>query len=242
MHAVVFYAVGRVPWAATELQPSTKPMAVWLDERALRDRPPKPEPPPDPPAEPPPAEQPPATAAVPPPEPVPAPEESPPRPRAVAPTPPPAERAAESAEEPRPPPETVAPPAPAPRIDWEKQRRDAARAVLEDREREGEYLTFSLEDIEEPEVQKVDPAPKPMVTDNCVITSNKWARMAAMMIGRCVREARGDLFADAMPLYMKARPVCTETQPESPGAVTSTGEVISTVKCELVAEEEEEAE
>jgi hypothetical protein len=181
--------------------------------------------------------------ARPPPEPRPAPPpiESPPAPERA-----PAERRA-SAEprdsaEPRarsPASTDAPPPATLPDVDWEKERRDAVRDVLEQRAHEREYLTFSLEDlVEEPEPE--EPVLPPLTVDNCVIVKGKLQRFAALMMGRCVREARGDLFAAIKPAYLRAHPVCVETRPDNPGSFLSDGRRISTVKCELVANEEAE--
>jgi hypothetical protein len=126
-----------------------------------------------------------------------------------------------------------------PEVDWEKERRDAIESVLEERARGREPLTFSRDDvIEEPE--PIEPALPPLVVNNCVIVKNRLQRFAALMTGRCVREARSDLFALIKPEYLKRHPVCIETRPESPGSFLSDGTVISTVKCELVADDDAE--
>lgn len=123
-----------------------------------------------------------------------------------------------------------------PEVDWEKERRDAIESVLEERGQGREPLTFSRDDVIE-ELEPVEPALPPLVVDNCVIVKSKLQRFAALMTGRCVREARGDLFALIKPEYLKGRPVCVETRPESPGSFLADGTPISTVKCELVADE-----
>lgn len=227
LHSVLLFAASRSPWPMPASE--SGPPIVWLEARAVL--PPRnilPEPTPEPPPEPaeietppPPTPEPPATA------------ETPTEPEDQAPT------AESSAPEPSRPPEQQGVQEPTkPRIDWNLERRRAIASVLEEQERNGDYHTFSLDDVEEPEPQKIEPAPKPMVTDNCVIATNRFARFAAMMIGRCVREPNGDLFADAKPAYLDLEPVCRETRPESPGSVTSDGRVLSTVKCELVSEQE----
>jgi hypothetical protein len=124
-----------------------------------------------------------------------------------------------------------------PEVDWEKERRNAIESVLEERAHARQPLTFSRDDvIEEPE--PIEPSLPPLVVDHCVIVKNKLQRFAALMTGRCVREARGDLFALIKPQYLKSHPVCVETRPESPGSFLSDGTMISTVKCELVADED----
>lgn len=231
LHSVLLYAASRSPWPTPASL--NGPPIVWLEARAVV--PPRqilPEPPPDLPPESPPPE--PAEAPPPPKVEPPAAAESPPEPEQAPVT------ESAGAEPPRPAEESDLREPTRPRIDWNLERRRAITSVLEEHERAGDYRTFSLEDIEEPEPQKIEPAPKPMVTDNCVIATNRFARFAAMMIGRCVREPNGDLFADAKPAYLNLKPVCRETRPESPGSVTSDGRVLSTVKCELVPEEGEE--
>ena len=228
IHAVVIVAVSRVPWAVSELARPSPTLSVWLQTMGT----PQPRAPgatefPDErvpevvPRAPAPAERPPEPARE---KPAPQPE---PAPAVAAPT--------ETAPSPQ------AERAPRPDIDWDEERRRAVRGVIENRERERGYRAFSPDDIaprkREPDVE---PAPPPMVVDDCVITTSKVKRMMMMMIGRCVRGPRGDLFADIKPFYLKARPVCAETRPEAPGAVTSTGEVISTVKCELVVDQEQD--
>ena len=74
------------------------------------------------------------------------------------------------------------------------------------------------------------------MTEHCAVFKNRFQAMLLGMVGMCVRDARDDLFADARPAYLDEKPVCRETRPDSPGAVASDGRVISTVKCDLVAE------
>jgi hypothetical protein len=243
LHAAVFYAVGLVPWAASDIpQPAVpRTRVVWLEqafapipqESALDPsearaaiEPARPSTEPrleeraanvDPPAsEPKTRERVTAPIAV---------EPSARSTEATAPARDPEDRsAAETA-------------SPVPEVDWDKERQDAVRDVLEQRARERTYLTFSLEDlVEEPEPS--DPVPLPLVVDNCVIVKGRLQRFAALMMGRCVREARADLFAAIKPGYLKAHPVCIETRPDNPGSFLSDGRQISTVKCELVANEE----
>jgi hypothetical protein len=251
LHAAAFYAIGLVPWAASEIPEPQPPQreVFWLDQAlpipAAKSLDPadtasaRTEP-----------------ASEPAPEPTPAPErtESPaPQPltRAPPPSPPPREVPAAPSASPiaatapvpvadersptAPAPESPAPP---PEVDWEKERHDAVRDVLEGRATQREYLTFSIDDLVE-EPKPVDPLPLPLVVDNCVIVKGRLARFAALMMGRCVREARADLFAAIKPAYLKARPVCIETRPDNPGSFLSDGREISTVKCELVAVDDE---
>jgi len=136
--------------------------------------------------------------------------------------------------EPTPPVQT----APAPRIDWDKQRQAAVRDTVENPR--GRYKTLSLSDLPErkPEPLPIEPAPKAM-TARCVIFKNRFQAALLGMVGICVRDAQGSLFADAQPPYVDEHPVCRETRPDSPGAVASDGRVISTVKCDLVADDDD---
>jgi hypothetical protein len=245
LHAGVFYAIGRVPWAASEIpQPIASPphQIVWLedwrrpnpDQRALdaveesaraADNQPSEVPPPE------------RTANVTPPARLPA----APKPVTVPSEPataPVRERVEPSVESNASSEETSPPASTLPEVDWEKERHDAVRDVLEQRSRQREYLTFSLDDvIEEPE--PVEPVLPPLMVDNCVIVKGKLQRFAALMMGRCVREARSDLFASIKPAYLRAHPVCVETRPDNPGSFLSDGTQISTVKCELVVDDEQ---
>jgi len=162
--------------------------------------------------------------------------------------PPPRRRPAAATVEPKPRADAPTAPSPAdqpkaasvPEVDWEKERHDAVHDVLEQRASRREYLTFSLDDLVKPEPEP-DPFASvlpPLVVDHCLIVKGKLQRFAALMTGRCVREARGDLFAAIKPAYLKAHPVCIETRPDSPGSFLSDGTQISTVKCELVAGEQ----
>jgi hypothetical protein len=258
LHGAVLYAVTRVPWSAMSALPrAPAPVSrvVWL-----REPPPKPplsEPTLDPAVESGGAEAGTAVAVVHPPIPelpirpdLPPPPRSAPeprRPRAGSEATPPS-RTAPRADRIAPPSETE--PAATetetessgrdgralPEVDWEKERRDAIDSVLEERALRRGPRTFSLDDvIEEPE--PAEPVLPPLVVDHCVIVKSKLQRFAALMTGRCVREARGDLFALIKPPYLKSRPICVETRPEAPGSFLADGTPISTVKCELVADE-----
>jgi hypothetical protein len=126
---------------------------------------------------------------------------------------------------------------PRPQVDWEKERRDAVRSVIAERQGPRHYLAFSLAERANETPAPIEPAPAPFV-DDCVIAQGRLQVFMAQMMGRCVREARGDLFAAIMPDYLTTRPVCVETHPDSPGSVLRDGTEISTVKCELVARTE----
>jgi len=124
-----------------------------------------------------------------------------------------------------------------PLLDWEKERHDAVASVIAERANSRHYVTFSADDLVKEALAPPEPVPPPFV-DDCVIAHGRMQVFMARMMGRCVREARGDLFAAIMPEYLTTRPVCAETHPDSPGSVLSDGTEISTVKCELVARAE----
>jgi len=230
--------MARVPWAASELSTPARPPSriLWLGElpRPLLDANPvsrEPSAPPElanatPPSTPRPAVPPPRRRA--------SPQAPTPAVRPEPPAPAPAveddlEPPAAAAEQSRRPPEEV---------DWEKERHDAVASVIEERARRRAYLTFSLDDVFK-EPKPIEPVLPPLVVDHCVVYKNKLQRFAALMTGRCVREARGDLFALLKPTYLKSHPVCIETRPQAPGSFLSDGTEVSTVKCELVANEDE---
>lgn len=232
LHAVVVLGAARMDWS-TAVSPAVAPTisVVWLESR-----PPQPElvealpPTAEPAMEPPIVEEPPE------PPPKPAPIDEQPEPEA-APAEPARSAVAEEASEAAP-----APPAPRPQIDWEAERRRAAASVIEERGSET-YRSFSTEDLPErkPAGDATPPTPiAEVMDDGCVIAKNRFERMMMMMLGRCVREARGDLFADAMPSYLTKRPVCVETRPEGVPAVESaSGREYPTVKCRMEDPDEE---
>jgi hypothetical protein len=242
LHGAAFYAIGVVPWAASEMPepPAPQNRVVWVkDWPPPRDSQPPEERALDP------------TGAAARPE-VAAEASSTPPPRTANVAPPPRKPPTPPIEpQPAPRPESpqrdagaaanssdgAGPASTVPKVDWEKERHDAVREVLNERAQQREYLTFTLDDLV-PKPEPVDPVPPPLVVDNCVVVTGKLQRFAALMMGRCVREARGDLFAAIKPAYLKTHPVCIETRPENPGSFLSDGRQISTVKCELVANDE----
>jgi outer membrane biosynthesis protein TonB len=239
LHAGAIYAVTRVPWHVSHVPPLPPPTAVvWMRELP----PPKavvPEPEPEP--EPAPA----ISTAPPPVEPapdLPSPAVEPPTER---PPPSPPRRTARRA--PAPPPEQPVPqpaeapaPQPPPVIDWEKERRAAIRDMIENPQRG--FRTFSPDDLPERKLQPlpIEPAP-PAMTERCAVFKNRFQAMMLAMVGKCVRDARDDLFVDARPAYLDEKPRCRETRPDSPGALASDGRIISTVKCELVPKDADDA-
>src|SRR5262249_8890345 len=129
-----------------------------------------------------------------------------------------------------------APPSSRPPVDWEQERRKAIASIIAERLSPQHYVTFSADDFIPPPAQ-IEPVPPPFV-DDCVIAQGKLQTFMAQMMGRCVRDARGDLFASIMPEYRTTVPRCAETHPDSPGSVLADGTEISTVKCTLVARAE----
>ena len=127
----------------------------------------------------------------------------------------------------------------APIIDWEKERRSAASRVLEERSLEESYRTFSLDDIPEDDHGLEERSPPTAIAEAvenpCAIATGRLQRFAMMMIGRCVREARGDLFADIKPGYLTMRPICAESAPEQPALAAERSREFPTVKCRMAA-------
>lgn len=128
-----------------------------------------------------------------------------------------------------------------PSVDWEAQRRQAAESVVQEREREEGYRSFSLDDVDEL-APREEPSPPTaiaeVIKDKCVVATSNFKRRALAMFGICARLPRGDLFADIKPEYLKKRAVCVETRPGEPTVMDARGNEISTVKCELIAEDE----
>jgi len=122
-------------------------------------------------------------------------------------------------------------------VDWENERRAAVASVIAERESPRHYVTFSMDDYFPEPAAPSESVPPPFV-DDCVLAHGRLQVFMAQMTGRCVRDARGDLFAAIMPAHLTARPVCAETHPDAPGSILADGTEISTVKCELVARTE----
>jgi hypothetical protein len=110
-------------------------------------------------------------------------------------------------------------------------------------EQQQAHRSFSFEDLperERPEGDAVPPTPiAEVMEDGCAIAKNRFQRMTMMLLGRCVREARADLFADAKPSYLAKLPVCVDPHETGADAVRSaSGREYPTVKCRLVDPEE----
>jgi hypothetical protein len=235
LHAAVLYAAARIDWAAPDVEPSAPVAVVWITEWPRPAEPLYPEPPlVEPQIDP--------QVIEPPPEPEPQPE-----PESVEATaePPPAQTDpdAPAEEEPQP---AAAPEPPrlrVPNVDWETERQRAAVSVLERQTREEAYRSFSTDDLPERKTAGDGSPPTPLaevMEDGCAIVKGKLQRMAMMMIGRCVRESRGDLFVDAKPSYLTKRPLCVDTRdPQVAAAESASGREYSTIKCRLVDADEE---
>jgi hypothetical protein len=157
--------------------------------------------------------------------------------------------------------ETESPRPVAPSIDFETERRRAAAEVVEqrEREREGNYLTFSIRDVaperpvEEPEVPSIfdgsgASAPRGPTVGRLGQTKTRFgARMAALcnalssggfsLMGWGSFCASPDdepsgLFPEVMPEYLTLKPECVETRPLA--AELGEDDEFPTIKCELV--------
>ena len=126
-----------------------------------------------------------------------------------------------------------------PHVDWEKERQRAAASVVEERSREKAGRKFSLDDIAKPEAPPQDAPLVQVPKDHCAIATSKLERFALQMLGRCVRDARGDLFAAIKPDYLKSHPVCEAAADAPPTFVDARGNEYSTTKCRLVVDEQE---
>lgn len=227
VHLALLYVLTRVPMPVSEAHVASPIAAsvVWLRELPAREAPPAP---PEPQA----AEPPPKAVAPPPPK-----RTTPAAPKRPAARKQPEEPAAPLVE--AQPPERTEPP---PRIDWDKEREAAVRHTIENPG--GPYRTIGPTDIPERKRDPlpVEPAPTAMqkvMSSRCAIYKNRFQAALLGMVGVCTRDAAGGLFAGARTPQMDEHPVCRETRPDSPGAVASDGRVISTVKCELVADDDE---
>jgi hypothetical protein len=150
-------------------------------------------------------------------------------------------------------------PAVEPRLDFEAERKRAASEVIEQREREGNYLTFTIRDVaperveEEPEVPSIfdgsgASAPRGPTVGRLGQTKTRFgARLAALcnavsnggfsLMGWGSFCASPDdepsgLFPELMPEYLTLKPECTETRPLA--AELGEESPFPTIKCELV--------
>jgi hypothetical protein len=153
--------------------------------------------------------------------------------------------------------QTESPGAVAPSIDFEAESRRAAAEVVEQSEREGNYLTFSIRDVaaerpkEEPEVPSIfdgTGAPRGPTVGQLGQTRTRFgARVASlcnaltnggfslMGWGSFCADADDEpsgLFPELMPEYLTLRPECIETRPLADELGEESG--FPTVKCELV--------
>lgn len=161
--------------------------------------------------------------------------------------------------------ETESPSVVAPSIDFEAESRRAAAEVVEQREREGNYLTFSIRDVaparieEEPEPRSIfdgagASAPRgptvgrlgqtrtrfgAKVASFCnAVTSGGFSLMGwGSFCGDPDDEPSG-LFPEVMPEYLTLMPECDETQPADAPREDQTSS--PSTKCRLVPRVEEE--
>jgi hypothetical protein len=252
VHLAGVYVVGRVAFRVDE-PALVLPRAeyVWLDTRML---PPSAPPVDEPqvvetPAVPPETEsREPAAERLPPPRPVV--EEAPP---IVAPTPVPLEPAVEA----------ELSDAVEPRIDFEAERRRAAAEVVEERAREGNYLTFSIRDVapprpdEEPEQPSIFDGARGgsrgptvgqlgqartrfghRVSALCNALTGGFSLMGWGSFCAPPDDEPSGLFPELMPAYLQLQPKCVETRPLADEI--GDGSPFPTIKCELVPRVEEE--
>jgi hypothetical protein len=112
--------------------------------------------------------------------------------------------------------------------------------VLE--EQEAGLSTLSPGSAPEPATLPAESPPSAIaeaMSEKCAVVTSRARRFALRMFGLCTREPRDDLFADIKPAYLKSKPVCAETRFGEPAVFDADGNEISTVKCQLVAEEGE---
>jgi len=153
----------------------------------------------------------------------------------------------------------------APSIDFAEARRRAATEVVEQREREGEYLTFSVDDVAPP---RPEPEPKPArsifdaggadfggrsvgtVGQQRTRIGRKLAEFCNALTGgfgvgfggfglfsACAKpdDEPSGLFPEVRPAYLDLVPECAESQPENPELAAAAP--FSTVKCRLVQQQ-----
>ena len=153
----------------------------------------------------------------------------------------------------------------APSIDFAEARRSAATEVIEQRERDGEYLTFSIDDVAPPKPE-AEPKPKRSIFDaggadfggRSVGTvgqqrtriGRKLAEFCNALTGgfgvgfqgfglfsACAKpdDEPSGLFPEVRPAYLDLLPECAESQPENPELAAAAP--FSTVKCRLVQQQ-----
>ena len=233
-HGVVLYAVSRLPWSSHELETREVLQVVWLNDLTLTAT-----------REPTAASEPEAQPAEPAPPPDEAPDDEPPnetapRPPAREDTPP-AQQSNDTAPAPTPGDTERKPRYLRPRIDFEEERKRAVAKVLEQRDGANDYVTFSLDDLAEDAPPKLEPIVPAMDAprDNCVIVKGKIQRMLMLLMNRCVRGPRDDMFAGLKPAYLEKRPLCEEVRVTPPPLVPGKPEnEVVAIKCRLVDEAE----
>jgi hypothetical protein len=151
-----------------------------------------------------------------------------------------------------------------PGIDWEKERTNAVKRVLETQARDEGRITFSSEELfEDPEVEP--PNPREHIFDSPQRSSSRSAltpgqgrsRFANRVAELCNAFTGGlglnlfgfgvgtlcadagpgaDFFADIRPAYMESLPVCVETR--DPLLNPEGSNEYPTIKCRLVHKDE----
>ena len=116
-------------------------------------------------------------------------------------------------------------------------RQRAAAGVIAQRQRDGAARSFSLEDLLPPEAPPQDAPLVVVPTDHCAVVHGKLERFAMQMLGRCVRDADGEMFAAIKPDYLKSHPVCAAVADAPATFVDARGHEYSTIKCRLVLDE-----
>lgn len=150
-----------------------------------------------------------------------------------------------------------------PRIDFEAERRRAAAEVVEQREREGNYLTFSIRDVAPPRPLE-EPEPPRSIFDGgggsrgptagqlgqartrfghrvaalCNALTGGFSLMGWGSFCAPPDDEPSGLFPEVMPAYLQMQPECVETRP----LADELGEEspFPTIKCRLVPRVEEE--
>jgi hypothetical protein len=147
-----------------------------------------------------------------------------------------------------------------PDIDWEQERTNAVKRVLEAQARENGRIAFSSEELfEEPEAEPPNPrehifdSPRRGPSRSALTPGQGRSRFANRVAALCNALTGGagifglgsicadagpgaDFFADIRPAYMESLPVCVETRDPLLNPVGSNE--FPTIKCRLVPKDE----
>jgi hypothetical protein len=140
-----------------------------------------------------------------------------------------------------------------PGIDWEQERNNAVRQMLEAQARDAGRITFSSEELfEKPEAEP--PNPREHIFDSpqrgkswSALTpgqgrshfANRVAAFCNALTGGALCADAGpgaDFFTDIRPAYMESLPVCVETR--DPLLMPEPSNEFPTIKCRLVKKDE----